>query len=193
MKTFGYRSAVLLTTILLSVGCVAAQTDQSPKIKIDQTIARLSALAEEAQTFDPPLRSHIQTQVASLLWKFDKVFARDLFLKAWEAAEATDREAGEKQQDGNSSSSNTTDSREARREVISAAWRRDPALGQELLAKMTKRDEEAQRDNESDNSSSAGVQINKLSSAELERLNVAAQLLRMEIEAPEDLPRLKAI
>ena len=178
MKTFGYRSAVLLTTILLSVGCVAAQTDQSPKIKIDQTIARLSALAGEAQTFDPPLRSRIQTQVASLLWKFDKVFARDLFLKAWEAAEATDREAGEKQQDGNSSSSNTTDSREARREVISAAWRRDPALGQELLAKMTKRDEEAQRDNESDNSSSAGVQINKLSSAELERLNVAAQLLR---------------
>ena len=85
MKTFGYRWAVLLTTILLSVGCVAAQTEQSSKIKIDQTIARLSALAGEAQTFDPPLRSRIQTQVASVLWKFDKVFARDLFLKAWEA------------------------------------------------------------------------------------------------------------
>src|SRR5689334_6442160 len=102
---------------------------------------------------------------------FDKVFARDLFLKAWEAAEATDR--GEKQQDGNSRSSNTSDSREARREVISAAWRRDPALGQELLAKMTKRDEEAQREKESGNSSSATAQINKLSSAQLERLNVA--------------------
>src|SRR6185503_3911550 len=122
-------------------------------------IARLSALATDAQTFDPALRSHIQTQVANLVWNFDRSFARDLFLKAWEAAESADREAGEKQQSDESSNP-----REARREVISAVCQRDRNLGEELLAKLIQHDKE---DNKTAN----------ISVDELERLNVATQLL----------------
>jgi hypothetical protein len=193
MKVIGYRAAMLLAIGLLFVSAVAAQVEQSEhngtrehssekeraaeaslRARVAETISRLNALATEAQTFEPRSRARIQTQVADLLWKFDRVFARSLFLKAWEAAEATDREAAEKQQNTNQNTSN--DLRDARREVISAIWQRDPVLGQELLAKMIKGDEEAQRDNQNANSSSA-AQANKLSPAELERLNVAAQLL----------------
>ena len=164
-----YRSGILLTILLLSITCCPAQVDQSErgaarKLKVNETIARLSALAADAQTFESPLRSHIQTQVANLVWNFDRTFARDLFLKAWEAAESADREAGQKRQDD--------DAREARREVISAVWQRDHVLGEQLLAKLI-RDKE---DNESANGSSTEP-VRKVSRDELERLNVATQLL----------------
>jgi hypothetical protein len=160
-----YRSGIVLTILLLSITCCPAQVDQerdARKLEIDECIARLSALAADAQTFEPPLRSHIQTQVANLVWKFDRSFARDLFLKAWDAAESADREAGEKQQRDESSNV-----REARREVISAVWQRDHELGESLLAKLL------QHDDENANSSSTAP----VSSDELERLNVATQLL----------------
>src|SRR4026207_795806 len=104
VTTLGYRSTILLTIVLVSVTYCKAQLDQSARkqtgekaraveasssrLKVEEIVSRLSALAAEAQTFDPPLRSHIQTQVASLLWDFDKLFAHDLFLKAWDAAES---------------------------------------------------------------------------------------------------------
>ena len=176
MKIFLCRSGILLAILLVTFPCCPAQVDQSErgdarkqsKLKIDETIARLSALATDAQTFDPALRSHIQTQVANLVWNFDRSFARDLFLKAWEAAESADREAAEKQQSNESSNP-----REARREVISAVWLRDHNLGEQLLAKLIKHEKE---DNESANSSST-AQVRKVSVDELERLNVATQLL----------------
>jgi hypothetical protein len=191
MTTFGYRSTTLLAIVLVSVTYCKAQLNQSARqqpgekeraveassrLRVNEIISRLSALAGEAQTFEPPLRSHVQTLAASLLWDFDRLFAHDLFLKAWEAAELADREFGEKQQ---SSDANSVISYppEARREVISVAWQKDPVLGEALLAKMIKHDQEVQRDNES-SSGSSNAQVQKLSRSDLERLNVATQLLR---------------
>ena len=177
MKIFLYRSGILLAILVVSITYCPAQVDQSERgdarkqanLKVDETIARLSALAADAQTFEPPLRAHIQTEVANLVWNFDRSFARALFLKAWEAAESADREAGEKQQGDESSNP-----REARREVISAVWQRDHDLGEELLAKLVQHDKE---DNESANGSSTAP-ARKASADELERLNVATQLLQ---------------
>ena len=95
VTTLGYRLTTLLTIVLVSVTYCKAQLDQSArkqpgekarateassKLRVDEIISRLSALASDAQTFEPALRSHIQTQAASLLWDFDRLFARDLFL-----------------------------------------------------------------------------------------------------------------
>lgn len=195
MKTLGYYSSILLLPILLPVIYCAAQVVQpergairkqriekerplepSAQQKIDETISRLSTLAGDAQTFKPAVRSHIQAQAANLLWKFDNVFARDVFLKAWASAELADREAAEKQQGSDVKSSSIGYPRDARREVISAAWQKDPVLGEELLAKLVKHDEPVQPENEN-GSSSSSVQAQKLSAADLERLNVATQLL----------------
>jgi len=188
VTTLGYRSTTLLTIALVSVTYCKAQLDQSArkqpgekarateassKLRVDEIISRLSALASEAQTFEPPLRSHIQTQAASLLWDFDRLFARDLFLKAWEAAESADREFEEKQQRSDPNSVIMRYPPEARREVISAAWKKDPVLGDALLAKMIKQVEQVEGDNESSSASSNA----QLSRSDLERLNVARQLL----------------
>jgi len=189
VTTLGYRSTTLLTIVLVSVTYCQAQLDQSArkqpgekarateassKLRVDEIISRLSALASEAQTFEPPLRSHIQTQAASLLWDFDRLFARDLFLKAWEAAESADREFEEKQQRSDPNSVIMRYPPEARREVISAAWKKDPVLGEALLAKMIKQVEQVEGDNESSSASSNA----QSSRSDLERLNVARQLLR---------------
>ena len=192
VTTLGYRSTILLTIVLVSVTYCKAQLDQSARkqtgekaraveassrLKVDEIVSRLSALAAEAQTFDPPLRSHIQTQVASLLWDFDKLFAHDLFLKAWDAAESADREFGQRQQSSDANSALMSQPPEARREVISAAWQKDPVLGETLFAKMTKHAEEVEEDKVSSTAPS-NAQVQKLSRSDLERLNVARQLLR---------------
>ena len=116
MKSFRYRSGILLAVILAFVTYCNAQvdlstagsarkqssakeqtTEASAKLKVNETVSRLSALAVESQAFEPRLRSRTQTRVANLLWAFDKVFARDLFLKAWDAAESADRESEKEQ------------------------------------------------------------------------------------------------
>jgi hypothetical protein len=191
MKIFAYRFGAFLTIILVCVTHCHAQPDRSEragspkqsskkerddeaKLKLNEAVSRLSALGSEAQTFEPALRFHVQTQVASLLWNVDTIFARDLFLKALEAAESADRELGEKELDSDAKSSLANYPHDARREVISAAWQKDPVFGEELLARMIKSDNEAQADNEN---SSFTAQGKKLSRAELERINVATQLL----------------
>jgi len=193
--TPSYCSLVVLTTVFICATCCQAQPSQSESsstrqqanekqktnaslsdAKVNEAISRLSALVVEAQTLNPALRSHIQTQVASLLWNVDKLFAHDVFLKAWEAAECADRELGEKQ-DGSGKSSVASYPHDARREVISAAWKKDPSLGEQLFAKMIKNDEQGQSDSESLNVSSNAPHGYKLSPSELERINVARQLL----------------
>ncbi len=191
ITTSSYRSLVVLTTIFICATCCQAQPSQSESsstrqqanekqrtnaslsdAKVNEAISRLSALVVEAQTLNPALRSHIQTQVASLLWNVDKIFAHDVFLKAWEAAESADRELGEKQ-DGSEKSSVASYPHDARREVISAAWKKDPSLGEQLFARMIKSDEQGQSDSESLNVSSNAPHGYKLSPSELERINVA--------------------
>ncbi|HEX6718010.1 MAG TPA: penicillin-binding protein activator [Pyrinomonadaceae bacterium] len=195
LTTSSYRSGVILTTIFICAICCQAQPGQSESgstrqqanakqranaalsdAKVNEAISRLSALVVEAQTLNPALRSHIQTQVASLLWKIDKLFAHDVFLRAWEAAESADRELGEKQ-DSSGKSPVASYPHDARREVISAAWKMDPALGEQLFARMIKNDEQDQSDSESLNNSSNALHGYKLSPSELQRINVATQLL----------------
>jgi hypothetical protein len=195
MATFLCRSAAFLTAIFIcaicwwphvsqseGVGVQQQVTERDPaealaKLRVNDAISRLSALADEAQTFDPSLRSQIQTQVASLVWNVDKLFARDLFLKAWEAAESADRELWEKV-DSDAKSSVENYPHDTRRGVLSAAWQKDALLGEELLTKMIKHDQAWSAESADLNVSSNTSQANKMSRSELERINVATQLLR---------------
>jgi hypothetical protein len=194
MKSYGYRSGILVMAILLSVTYCKAQVDLSTSggtrkqankkerateasaLRVNETVSRLSALAVESQTFEPRLRTRIQTRAASLLWNFDRVFAHDLFLKAWEAAESADSDGDVKQQGGDSKRI-TNESREARRAVITAVWQKDPVLAEELFARLTKGDKDTRPDDEGANTASTS-QLNELSSMDLERLNMARELLQ---------------
>lgn len=153
-------------------------SNAASRTRRDYAVSLLSSLAVESQMFDLRLRSHVQAQVANLLWNVDKLFARDLLLKAWEAAEAADYKVdGAGQQNFDQDSSFVVYPREARREVIFLALQNDRLLGEQLLAKMTKQDEKPDSKGDSSNISSDVVQGNKLTLAEMDRIDMARQLL----------------
>jgi hypothetical protein len=108
-------------------------------------ISILTLLADESERYrDPTLRVRTQAQVADALWETDETLARNLFVKAWAAAEDVDT-AGEQNAEVDrkkvlsSRSSGLTILRpppNLRLEVLRLAARRDPALGGRLIDRL---------------------------------------------------------
>jgi hypothetical protein len=110
-----------------------------------QAVALLTSLADEAAGFrDETLRARAQSRAADALWETDKELARTMFRRAWEAAVSADREAQRKMDEdikaqlARGGSAMTSSPPELRAEVLRLAARRDRALGEELLAQLTK-------------------------------------------------------
>ncbi len=106
-------------------------------------ITLATSLAEEARTFqDEQLRARVQMRAADALWESDVEQARALFRRAWDSADSADREAfrlfEEKRkaqaQSGGYAGSGPPN---LRGELLRLAARRDRALGEEFLAKLT--------------------------------------------------------
>jgi hypothetical protein len=120
-----------------------AQKEVDPEILQRRSIAMslLQSLAIEARSYrDEPLRARVQARIADALWDQDKETARSLFRRAWEVAEVVETDAPNS---GNSGPGRLAASRPARprtnlrREIVQLAARRDHALGEEFLAKLT--------------------------------------------------------
>ncbi len=61
-------------------------------------VSLLTSLADEARSFrDQTRRARVQAQAADVLWETDEARARDLFRRAWEAAEVADAEIAKQQ------------------------------------------------------------------------------------------------
>ena len=183
---FGMKLASFFFTLLLVIviwgNCLgqvspkSAQPNSSKKnpsqvtskLKCMEAISLLRSLATETPGFDAQIRFRIQSQIAGILWNYDKSFARSLFLKAWESAEAIDNTTRELAE------INSVTSRDARRQVIQLAVQRDAFLAEELLARMAEKDEEKA---EQANGSTESTAANSLSAADLDRFSVAGQLL----------------
>lgn len=169
------RLAIL---VLLLITSVNAQTIRSgnQKTKKNESAAELQqrratalsllqSLAVEARSYsDEPLRARVQAQIADVIWSHDKDAARTLFRRAWEIAEALDQAGtnsnlpGRRPNNGGRSQPRGN----LRREILSLASRRDHALGEEFLARLTPGDAVAR----------------ELSSTEsTERLRLASELL----------------
>src|SRR5215212_8834780 len=100
---------VFVLTLILCLG-VSAQTAQSKKTKPaaddadaeatqQRTVAisLVTSLAEEARSFkDQTRRARVQARAADVLWDTDPERARELFRRAWEAAETVDADAAKK-------------------------------------------------------------------------------------------------
>ena len=149
--------------------------DDAAKARRDEAISLLMSLAAEAQGADAKLRSHLQAQAAYLLWKVDEVYARELFLKAWSAAEIADRKEAEDQTAAASKVTNHISPRDARREVIFLALQNDRRLGEELLARISK--ENATAVDKRSDLAATQAEGNDLSPDELDRLSLARELL----------------
>src|SRR6185369_1206517 len=104
----------------------------------------LQSLAIEARSYsDEPLRARVQAQIADVMWNQDKEAARTLFRRAWEIAEVVDQTAASSNLPGRlaNNGSRTQPRANVRREILNLASRRDHALGEEFLAKLTPRDD----------------------------------------------------
>jgi len=106
-------------------------------------ISLATSLADEARSFqDEQLRARVQMRAADALWETDADQARALFRRAWETAVAADREAFRLYEEklraqGEGGGYVGPDPPDLRREVLQLVTRRDRALGNEFLAKLT--------------------------------------------------------
>jgi hypothetical protein len=110
-----------------------------------QAVALLNTLAGEAAGFrDGSLRARAQARAADALWATDAELARALFRRAWDAADAADREAQRKVEEemraqlARGGSAMLPSPPELRAEVLRLAARRDRALGEEMLGLLSK-------------------------------------------------------
>src|SRR5919202_1867367 len=72
---------------------VRAAADPLAAERRAQATSLLTSLADEARGFhDETLRARVQAQAADALWDTDRERAAALFRRAWDAAEAADRE-----------------------------------------------------------------------------------------------------
>jgi hypothetical protein len=130
-----------------------AQKEVDPELLQRRSLAMslLQSLAIEARSYrDEPLRARVQARIADALWDEDKENARSLFRRAWEVAEVVEKDAT--QNSGNAVPGRLAANRPARprtnlrREILELAARRDPALGEQFLAKLTAKDEAPRTD-----------------------------------------------
>jgi hypothetical protein len=131
----------------------------------------LTSLANEAYSFrDQTLRARSMGRIADALWDAQAEQARALFRKAWEAAEAVDRESREPPVLGQQPPN-------LRGEILTLAARRESALADEFLQKMKAEREETKEDR-------SGTNLWSLSEASEKRLSLAENLLSTgEIES----------
>jgi histone H3/H4 len=120
-----------------------AAADPMEEVRRASAVSLVSTLAEEARTFsEPALRARVQARAADALWETDKEKATQLFRRAWEAAEAADREtanlseAERRQRAVRQGAAGPRGLLNMRREVVILAARRDKGLGEEFLSKL---------------------------------------------------------
>jgi hypothetical protein len=155
------------------VSAVIAQRRQT-------AIALLTSLAVEARSYrDETLRGRVQARVADALWDTDWEASRDLFRRAWAAAETAGTDQARNDQSatvpGRTGRNSTPKPRtNLRAEILTLAASRDRALGEEFLAKLTGSKNDARNASDASKSTPDGP----LSQAEIsERLKLANQFL----------------
>jgi hypothetical protein len=106
-------------------------------------ISLLSSLADEARSYqNQTLRARVQARAADALWESDVEKARALFRRAWEAADTADKESFRRYQEQRESAARGANEYipsppELRSEVLRLSAKRDRALSEEFLAKLT--------------------------------------------------------
>jgi len=120
-----------------------SESDSELQQRRATAMSLLQSIAVEARSYsDEPLRARVQAQIADVIWSEDKEAARTLFRRAWEVAEVLDQAGADSNLPGRrpNNGGRTQPRANLRREILSLAARRDNALGEEFLAKLTPRD-----------------------------------------------------
>ncbi|MET0648052.1 MAG: hypothetical protein ABW208_15660 [Pyrinomonadaceae bacterium] len=159
--------------------------DPMAEVRRASAVSLVSTLADEARTFsEPALRARVQARSADALWDSDKEKARQLFRRAWEAAEAADRDTAnlsDAEQRRRAIAQGAAGARgllNMRREVIVLASRRERELGEEFLAKLDEsRKEESGATPTPVQTNEQRINPDNPPGPMMQRLNLAQQLL----------------
>src|ERR1043166_2069404 len=146
--------ALSLCLTVSSVGQKKAKPNPEEDAEVAQqrTVATslVSTLADEARSFkDQTRRARVQARAADVLWDSDPERARELFRRAWEAAETVDADAAKKRaeemrrQQDEGEPMVVRGGPSLRSEVLRLAAKRDRKLGEEFLKAL---DEAAEKE-----------------------------------------------
>ena len=148
----------LALSLCLSVSFVAQKKTKPNTEEADAEAAQqrtiaislVSTLADEARSFkDLTRRARVQARAADVLWESDPERARELFRRAWEAAEVVDAEATKKRaeemrrQESQGEPAVVRGGPSLRSEVLRLVAKRDRKLGEEFLKAL---DESAEKE-----------------------------------------------
>jgi hypothetical protein len=176
-------------TLSLCLG-VTAQTKKTSKTNSEEAdadaaqqraiaVSLVTSLADEARSFkDQTRRARVQARAADILWDTDPERARDLFRRAWEAAETVDTEAAKKRADEMKRLETGGEpvvvrgGPSLRNEVLRLVAKRDRKLGEEFLKVLDEAAEKARAEAAADQRRNQGFRTGMS-----QRLQLARRLL----------------
>ena len=130
------------------------EVDEAAAQRRTVAISLITTLADEARSFkDQTRRARVLARAADVLWESDPERARELFRRAWDAAEAADAEALRLQteelrkQQAVGESVVRRGGPDLRSEVLRIATKRDQKLGEEFLKALEADQEKQNADN----------------------------------------------
>lgn len=142
-------------------------------------ISLVTSLADEARSFkDLTRRARVQARAADVLWDTDPERARELFRRAWEAAEVVDAEAAKKRaeemrrMEAEGGQVVVRGGPDLRSEVLRLVAKRDRKLGEEFLKAL---DEAAEKERSEAAANQRNNQGNRLGASQ--RLQLARRLV----------------
>lgn len=180
--------SVMTAFLLLTASAGCAQTStatikktNSSTLDVERTerqtqvISLLNSLAIEARSYrDEALRARVQAKVADVLWDVEPENARNLFHRAWEIAETIEmRVSTQTAAAGRPRSQLNSQRTGLRSEILRLAARRDRALGEEFLARMTSAANDANKTSASTNNPADSITPEQIA----ERLRLATDFL----------------
>jgi hypothetical protein len=129
-------------------------------------ISLVTTLADEARSFkDQTRRARVQARAADVLWDTDPERARELFRRAWEAAEIVDTEAAKKRAEEMKRLESeggpvvVRGGPDLRSEVLRLVAKRDRKLGEEFLKALDEAAEKARTEAAADQRRNAGMRM----------------------------------
>ena len=175
--------------LLVSVSITLAQP-KKPKANTEEAdaeaaqqrtiaISLVTALADEAKSFkDQTRRARVQARAADVLWDTDPERARELFRRAWEAAETVDAETARKRAEemkkleGEGSPVVVRGGPDLRSEVLRLVAKRDRKLGEEFLKVLDEASEKERAELTADQRRNQGTRLGTS-----QRLQLARRLI----------------
>jgi hypothetical protein len=135
----------------------ADEPDDEANQRKTVAISLVSLLADEARSFkDQTRRARVQARAADVLWDSDNERARDLFRRAWDAAETADAETArlraeeERRQTEAGGPVVLRGGPDLRSEVLRLAAKRDAKLGEQFLKALDEAEQKARENAASD-------------------------------------------